>query len=93
MRLLDIFESLDAPTPTVEDLAKKYNVDVSKVKAQLARGVKAEKEHTSNTKQATEIALDHLGEDLHYYKKLAAAGLKENQEPKKNRFMSHYVVE
>ncbi len=77
MHLLDIIESLNAPTPTVEDLAEKYNVPVSKVKAQLARGVKVEKEHTSNTKEATEIALDHLGEDLHYYKKLAKAKLEE----------------
>lgn len=80
MHLLDIIESLNAPTPTVEDLAKKYNVPESKVKAQLSRGVKVEKEHTSNTKEATEIALDHLGEDLHYYTKLAKAQLEEAEQ-------------
>jgi hypothetical protein len=37
---------------------------------QLAAGVKVEKEHTSDTKVAMEIAMDHLTEDANYYKKL-----------------------
>lgn len=36
----------------------------------LAQGVKVEMEHTSDKKIATEIAMDHLTEDLKYYDKL-----------------------
>ena len=62
---------LNKPTPTVNELAKKYGVSVLDVKKQLMHGIKVEKEHTNNTKIAREIALDHLGEKLDYYKKLA----------------------
>ena len=62
---------LNHPTPTVNDLAKKYGVSVLEVKKQLMKGIKVEKEHTSNTKIAREIALDHLGEKLNYYTLLA----------------------
>jgi len=36
----------------------------------LAAGVKVEMEHTSSREIATEIAMDHLTEDPHYYRKL-----------------------
>ena len=62
---------LNKPTPTVNELAKKYGVSVLDVKKRLMHGIKVEKEHTNNTKVAREIALDHLGEKLNYYKKLA----------------------
>lgn len=62
---------LDKTTPTVETLAKKHNVSVIEIKKQLMRGIKVEKEHTNNVKVAREIALDHIGEKLDYYKKLA----------------------
>jgi hypothetical protein len=58
-------------TPTIKALAKKYNVLVSEVIKQVNRGIKIEKEHTGDEKYALEIALDHLGEDLQYYIKLA----------------------
>lgn len=58
---------LDKPTPTVNELAKKYDVSVLEVKKQLLKGIKVEKEHTNNAKIAREIALDHLGEKLNYY--------------------------
>lgn len=35
-------------------------------------GVQVELEHTPNIKTATQIALDHLTEDVNYYKKLHA---------------------
>ena len=38
--------------------------------AKLAAGVKVEMEHTSSRAIATEIAMDHLTEDLNYYSKL-----------------------
>jgi len=36
----------------------------------LAKGVKVELEHTTDKSIATEIAMDHLTEDPHYYNKL-----------------------
>jgi hypothetical protein len=39
-------------------------------KAALAEGVRVEMEHTTSKRVATEIAMDHLTEDLNYYKKL-----------------------
>lgn len=62
---------LDAPTPTVGELAEKYHTSLLAVKQQLAKGIRVEMEHTTKIKVAKEIALDHLGEDLYYYKKLA----------------------
>lgn len=61
---------LNKPTPTVEDLAKKYNVKVNVVNVQLAKGIKIELEHTDKEQVAREIALDHLSERLDYYIKL-----------------------
>lgn len=40
-------------------------------KVQLARGTKVEREHTTSKRVAREIAMDHLTEDPHYYRKLA----------------------
>jgi hypothetical protein len=57
-------------TPTVEELAKKYGVDVSRVEAELAKGMKVESEHSKDKAIAREIALDHLGEKLDYYDRL-----------------------
>jgi hypothetical protein len=37
---------------------------------ELNKGRKHEKEHTKNKHIATEIAMDHLVEDSHYYDKL-----------------------
>jgi hypothetical protein len=55
---------------TTKDLAKKYNVELSKIKEELTKGIKVEMEHTSDVRYAAEIAMDHLWEDLHYYEKL-----------------------
>jgi GNAT superfamily N-acetyltransferase/predicted nucleotidyltransferase len=68
---LDECNNLDKPTPTVSDLTLKHNASVSQVRAELDKGIEVEKEHTSDPKVAREIALDHLGEDLYYYVKLA----------------------
>lgn len=64
---------LNKPTPTVEDLAKKYKVSPHDVLRELAKGVEIEQEHTTLLHVAREIALDHLNEDLYYYIKLAKA--------------------
>jgi hypothetical protein len=71
-------ELLDKPTSTVEELANKHSVPVSYIRAQLKRGIAVEHEHTKKTNLATEIALDHLGEDPDYYKKLAKVEVDEN---------------
>lgn len=71
---------LDKPTPTVSQLAEKYRVSRHTVAAKVDAGVKIELEHTTNKDTAREIALDHLGEDLKYYEKLASVGLEEDDE-------------
>ena len=57
-------------------IAAKENLKSSDVdQAELARGIKVEKEHTNDHATAKKIAMDHLAEDPHYYKKLAKAKL------------------
>jgi hypothetical protein len=56
---------------TTKDLANKYNVELSKIKEELTKGIKVEMEHTTDVRIAAEIAMDHLWEDLKYYDKLA----------------------
>jgi hypothetical protein len=60
--------------------AKNYNQIEAMVKSlekQLNTGIKVEKEHTDNLKQAKEIAMDHLWEDPKYYDKLKKIEAKE----------------
>lgn len=65
---------------TLEDLAKKHNVDIEALKKQLDDGIDVEtNEHVESEAQkpkidretATKIAMDHLFEDPEYYTKLA----------------------
>jgi hypothetical protein len=65
---------------TLIDLAKKWDskgyYDPKQfaekyVKPQLMKGIKVEMEHTTDVRIATEIAMDHLWEDINYYEKLA----------------------
>lgn len=46
-------------------------------KAELAKGIKHEAEHTKDKALATKIALDHILEDPHYYSKLEKSGIDE----------------
>lgn len=62
---------LDKKTPTVAELAKKNKCSNDVVEKKLAAGIKIEMEHTTKKSVAREIALDHLGEDINYYEKLA----------------------
>jgi hypothetical protein len=55
---------------SVEDIADKFNVPISKIKTQIKKGVKVEFEHTKSTEKATEIAMDHLSEFPDYYDRL-----------------------
>jgi hypothetical protein len=65
---------------TLIDLAKKWDSNgyyepaqfaAKYIKPELMKGIKVEMEHTTNVRIATEIAMDHLWEDLKYYDKLA----------------------
>jgi hypothetical protein len=55
---------------TLEDLSKKHNIHLEKLKKQLEIGINVEMEHTNNKEIAKEIALDHLFELPDYYTKL-----------------------
>ena len=68
---MKISQLLNQPTPSVASLAKKYKTTQEAVQAELRRGIQVEMEHTKDPQVAREIALDHLGEDLDYYKKLS----------------------
>ncbi len=56
---------------TLEDIAKKHNVDISELQKQLDMGLEVEKEHDENLEIRKQIAMDHLVEDPEYYTKLA----------------------
>jgi hypothetical protein len=57
-------------TPSVEEIAKKHNVSIDQIQAQIVKGVAIEKEHTNDENEANEIARDHLHEFPDYYDKL-----------------------
>ena len=63
---------------SINDIAKKHKVDLDILKQELKKGIKVEKEHTSDVKRAARIAMDHLFEDPKYYTKLAKIKLEEN---------------
>jgi hypothetical protein len=60
---------------SIENIAKKHKMDVDILKQELKKGIKVEKEHTSDVKRAARIAMDHLFEDPKYYTKLAKLNL------------------
>ena len=66
-------DALDKKTLTLDELAKKHDISVDKLKPQLDKGIKAELEHTSDKAVAKEIALDHLKEFPDYYDRLEKA--------------------
>lgn len=57
-------------TLTAKEIADKWKLPLGVVAKKIAAGVKVEKEHTKSTRQANEIARDHLGERPDYYEKL-----------------------
>ena len=79
-------EKMYKHTPTVEQLVIKYKVPKRDILIQLEKGIKVELEHTSERNVARKIALDHIGEDPHYYNKLEKANLEEaRRNPEQNR--------
>mgnify|MGYP003348970590 CR=1 FL=1 len=57
-------------TPSLQAIAKKHGVSTAFIARQIAKGVKVEKEHTTDPKMANQIARDHLNERPDYYEKL-----------------------
>lgn len=55
---------------SLEDIAKKFNVPLSKIKQQLELGIKVESEHSDDKEKQREIAMDHLAEIPDYYDRL-----------------------
>ena len=55
---------------TAKDIAKKFNVSLEKIEAQIKKGVEIEKEHTNDKEKATEIAMDHVTEFPDYYDRI-----------------------
>ena len=53
------------------EIAKKHGVPLSQITHELKMGTKVEYEHTKDTSEAREIALDHLLELPDYYTRLA----------------------
>jgi hypothetical protein len=64
---------LDRPTPTIQDIAKKFNKSTEYILDQLRSGIRVEREHTDQFEVAMEIALDHLNERPDYYEMLKSA--------------------
>jgi len=79
-------EKMYKHTPTIEQLVIKYKVPKRDLLIQLEKGMNVELEHTNERKIARKIALDHIGEDPHYYNKLEKANLEEaRRNPEQNR--------
>ena len=64
---------LDKSTPTIQDIAKKFNKSIKYILDQLRAGIRVEREHTDQFEVAMEIALDHLNERPDYYEVLKSA--------------------
>ena len=69
--LSDNSDVFGVPTESIQELAKQWNVEESVVADQVRKGIQVEHEHTLDDSLASEIARDHLKEDLYYYDKLA----------------------
>lgn len=63
-------EFLNKSTSDLKTLANRKRVSIATLRKQLEMGIETEKEHTSNSDVAKEIALDHLGEKPDYYTRL-----------------------
>jgi len=57
---------------TAKEIADEHDLPVSKIKKQLKKGQKVEKEHTKSKETAKKIAKDHVFEVPNYYDKLKA---------------------
>lgn len=63
-------DKLNKKTLTVQQLAKRHKKPLRAIVQAVNDGTKVEKEHTSSTAVAREIARDHIKELPDYYKRL-----------------------
>ena len=63
-------DTLGRNSPSVNQLTEKYGISIDAFMEILMKGINVEFEHTNNIFVASEIARDHLNEDLEYYTKL-----------------------
>ena len=75
---------------TLNDFATKYNTTIDVIKQKIKDGVKVEMEHTTDVRIATEIAKDHIWEDLNYYTKLKKVEESVITEVKKESVVNYY---
>jgi hypothetical protein len=75
---------------TLNDFATKYNTTIDVIKQKIKDGAKVEMEHTSDIRFATEIAKDHIWEDLNYYTKLKKVEESVITEVKKESVVNYY---
>jgi len=64
---------------TLSDIAKHHNISLQTLKNEFIKGYAVEREHTTDTNIAKEIALDHLYEDPNYYSKLSKIEIPYNE--------------
>lgn len=69
---------------TVSDIATKFNVPISKIEAQMEKGIGIEMEHTNDREKAIEIVMDHLTEFPDYYDRLIKMEKQANKEIKEH---------
>ncbi len=62
---------------SLKDICSKHKEQMPYCKSQLIKGIEVETEHTKDLSVAKEIAMDHLYEDINYYKKLKKIEAKE----------------
>lgn len=55
---------------SLQDIADKFDVPITKLKRELEKGIRVEREHTASKETAQEIAMDHLSEMPDYYTRL-----------------------
>jgi hypothetical protein len=60
---------------SLEDIARKHNINIAELQKEIEKGSKVEHEHTESEEHAKRVAMDHLVEDPKYYTKLSKAGL------------------
>lgn len=63
-------DTLGKNSPSVKALCEKYGMEIDAFMEILMKGINVEFEHTNNIFVASEIARDHLNEDIEYYNKL-----------------------
>ena len=73
------------------DVMQKWRCTIDTLKQKLKKGIQVETEHSTNTRVAAEIALDHLYEDFNYYEKLDKTGLEEEPNEEQSGQISKWI--